>query len=190
MGFKEYLFNFFPHRWLDIKKDSTAKLFEGLGKILDYAYDLVEMVKSESRIKTAVRSLGDREIEHGLPVDIALDVEIRRKRILAKKREQGGPVNTQDFEAALALFVGGTAKIIPDHSNYFVFYRLESPTESFNLSVIEEYVKDNKLAHLAHAYSLSGSGSKVEYSTPSEQIIQISAYQVCGTFSAGGEYEL
>jgi len=190
LGFKEFLFNFIPHRWLDPEKQGTIRLFEGLGKALDYVMGMTDMVKSESRVKTALNSLGARELEHGLPVDQMLDPETRRKRILAKKREQGGPVNTQDFEAALALFVGGTAKIIPDHSNYFVLYRLESTTESVNLTVIEEYVKDNKLAHLAHAYSLSGSGSKVEYSTPSDPIIQINAYQVCGTFSAGGEYEL
>lgn len=190
MGFKEFLLNFIPHRWLDKNSSGTIRLFQGLGQALDYVMSLVDMVKKESRVKTAVNSLGIREVEHGLPVDQAMDIETRRNRILAKKREQGGPVNTQDFESALGMFVGGKAKIIPNHSNYFVMYRLESPTETFNLPVIEEYVKDNKLAHLAHAYNLSGNGSHIEFSTPDKPIAHVSTYQACGTFSAGGEYEL
>ncbi|UED70703.1 putative phage tail protein [Brevibacillus sp. HD3.3A] len=190
MGFKDFLFNFIPHRWLDLKKEGTRRLFEGLGKALDYVMGMVDMVKAETRVKTAINSLSEREIEHGLPVDATLDIETRRKRILAKKREQGGPVNTKDFESALAMFVNGKAKIIPDHSNYFVLYKLDSPFESYSLPVVEEYVKDNKLAHLAHAYSLSGQDRLVEYVTPVKPIAHISTYQACDTFSAGGEYEL
>ncbi|KKX52557.1 MULTISPECIES: putative phage tail protein [Brevibacillus] len=193
MGFKDFLFNHFPHRWLDPNKPGTARIFNGLGNILDYAFSLVEKVSAESRIRTSVDSLSDREMESGLPVSPALDIETRRNRILAKKREVGGPVNTEDFTAALSLLSGYAVEIIPDHNRYFVTYKFSGRVERWNLDLgsVESYIQSNKLAHLGYAYDLEFDSGSVVYQSPwNDSLITTGAYQACNTFSAGGEYEL
>ncbi|MGF9909495.1 putative phage tail protein [Brevibacillus porteri] len=191
MGFKEFLLNFIPHRWLDKKAVGTIRLFQALGKALDYVMSLVDMVKEESRVKTALNSLGTREVEYGLPVDQSLDIETRRKRILAKKREQGGPVNTDEFEASLGLLTGTIATVVPFHSDYSMQIKLEGNQSAFiDFKLTEEYITNNKLAHIAHTYNLEQEKGYLEYSKRKEPLDYYSDPRMCGSFFAGGENSL
>ncbi|UED72161.1 hypothetical protein [Brevibacillus sp. HD3.3A] len=76
---------------------------------------LVDMVKAETRVKTAVNSLmSEREIEHGLVVDNTMDIEEQDESASWPKNEnKGGPVNTKFPESALAMLSSGKAK---DHT--------------------------------------------------------------------------
>ncbi|WP_340701677.1 putative phage tail protein [Brevibacillus borstelensis] len=191
MGFKDFLQNFMPHRWLNHKKTGTARLFEGLGKALDYAGGMVDMVRSETRVKTAVNSLGTRELEHGLPVEPLLDIETRRKRILAKKREQGGIVNTEEFESSLGLLTGTIVTVIPFHSDYLMQINMEgTQSAAIDFELAEEYIDENKLAHIAHTYQLEQTKGSIEHSSPDEPIMYYDDPLYCGSFYAGGENDL
>ncbi|TPG88420.1 DUF2313 domain-containing protein (plasmid) [Brevibacillus laterosporus] len=192
MGFKDFIFSFFPSGWLNPSADGNKRLFGGIGKSMDYVYDLAHQVQQESSVSTAVLTLSDREIEYGLAPDPSLDVESRRARLLARMQEEDGPVNTEDFEKALGLLSNGIAKIIPNHNDYSVLYHL-TVTSSFhlNLTLLEEYIRRNKLAHLSHSYSIGGLTNTLTYSTTrSDPIVYKSIPLYCGAFYAGGENDL
>ncbi|AYK08845.1 putative phage tail protein [Brevibacillus laterosporus] len=191
MGFKDFIFSFFPSGWLNPSADGNKRFFGGLGKSFDYVYDLAHQVELESSVSTAVFTLSDREIECGLAPDPSLDVEFRRARLIARTQEEDGPVNTEDFEKALGLLSNGIAKVIPDHANYSVTYHLEfSKSLTLNLLLLEEYIRRNKLAHLAHSYRIAPTTSSVQFFMPEKTTVYVSTYQECGTFVAGGEWSL
>ncbi|MDN9012932.1 putative phage tail protein, partial [Brevibacillus laterosporus] len=147
MGFKEFIFSFFPSGWLNPSADGNKRFFGGIGKSFDYVYELAYQVEQESSVSTAVHTLSDREIEYGLSPEPTLDIASRRSRLLARMQEEDGPVNTEDFEKALGLLSNGIAKVIPNHNDYSVLYHL-TVTSSFHLNLIllEEYIRRNKLA--------------------------------------------
>lgn len=192
MGFKDFIFSFFPSGWLNPSADGNKRFFGGLGKSIDYVYDLAHQVELESSVSTtAVFTLSDREIECGIAPDPSLDVEFRRARLLARMQEEAGPVNTEDFEKALGLLSNSKARIIPDHPNYSVTYHLEfSKSLTLNLLLLEEYIRRNKLAHLAHSYQIAPTTSSVQFFMAEKTTVYVSTYQECGTFVAGGEWSL
>ncbi|QDX91062.1 DUF2313 domain-containing protein (plasmid) [Brevibacillus laterosporus] len=191
MGFKDFLFSFFPSGWLNPKLEGNKRFFNGIGNSLDYVYDLAHQVELESSVSTAVLTLSDREIEYGLAPDPSLDVESRRSRLLARMQEEDGPVNTEDFEKALGVLSSGVAKVIPNHNNYSVLYHL-TVTSSFhlNLTLLEEYIRRNKLAHYAHSFRIGGLTNILTYSTNRSEPIYESIPLYCGAFYAGGENDL
>ncbi|MBM7106903.1 putative phage tail protein [Brevibacillus laterosporus] len=192
MGFKDFLFSFFPSGWLRPNLEGNKRFFVGIGKSMDYVYDLAYQVELESSVSTAVHTLSDRDIEYGLAPDPTLDIESRRSRLLARMQEEDGPVNTEDFEKALGLLSNGIAKVIPNHNDYSVIYHL-TVTSSFHLNLIllEEYIRRNKLAHYAHSFRIGGLTNTLAYSTTrSEAIVYENNPLYCGTFYAGGETSL
>lgn len=104
MDFFDFLFTYIPHRWLDKTKSGVMRLFGGLAKILEWADGYRGIVVDNSSTRTATELLPDLESEFGLTVNPASDIDTRRQKIIAKKRERGGAVQEPDLLSMLAAY--------------------------------------------------------------------------------------
>ncbi len=104
MDFFDFLFTYIPHRWLDRTKPGVMRLFGGLAKILEWMDSYRGIVVDNSSTRTAAELLPDLESEFGLTVNPANDIDTRRQKIIAKKRERGGAVQEPDLLSMLAAY--------------------------------------------------------------------------------------
>lgn len=182
MSFEKFLYDHFPHRWLDPKKPGTARLIVGLAKTLDYCNELLEMVKRESRTMTAFYSLADREVEYGLSVAPELSIDQRRRRIIAAKRENGGATKKQEFEDGLSIIVGAPTKLIPLINEYAIIFEFDLKDDFNDFHSLEEFVNRKKRAHIAHSYRLALNDSvEIQDSVT----VNMKRYHTVGEFRVG-----
>ncbi|MCI1696458.1 putative phage tail protein [Aneurinibacillus aneurinilyticus] len=152
MGFMDFLFNMFPHRWLKRDAPGTFRFFIGLGNVLDKYDEMVKQVEREADVRTAVLTLPEREGEYGLNIDPSLPLDVRRNRLIVRMGEEGGPTNKKDFEAALTMLLGAPTKIITYPNEHAVIYECENNGQPINISNANEYILRNKRAHVGHSY--------------------------------------
>ncbi|WP_027416200.1 putative phage tail protein [Aneurinibacillus terranovensis] len=185
MGFKDFLYNTFPHRWLDRKDAGNERLFGGLGNVLDYLYSFVEKVQKEANPATAEDLLPTLESMYGLTIDASLPLQDRQNRLIARMRERGGTIRKEVFEEGLSLLLGTPVTIVPDIPNYAVEYQYQETGAAINLALAEDYVVRNKRAHIRHTYS---SHTIAEAITLQQNAYsQVVDFPVCGLFYTEGE---
>ncbi|MDC0763489.1 DUF2313 domain-containing protein [Brevibacillus sp. AG] len=190
MDMQSNLRGYFARRWFLHNGEQFDRLIRLISVALSVSESVAATLLREAHVYTAVDTLSDAEKQLGLPSGDHLPIDERRRRIIARNYERGGPTSTKDFEAALSMLANAKATVIPLYSDFAVVYKLEVGTAKLNLPILEEYIRKNKLAHLEHSYSLSETQSNLEFNSTQYPIVHISTYQACGTFSSGGEYEL
>jgi hypothetical protein len=153
MGFKEFLLNMIPHRWLDPLKAGTQRLFGGLGAVLDIYDSMVKKIEQESSVRTAVDTLGTRETEYGIPVDPSMSLEGRRTRLIVRMREGAAPITKPEFEASLSILFGSSVRVITVLNEPYMTIEFEEVGNSIDFNVVEDYIRRNKRAHVGHGYS-------------------------------------
>ncbi|MBU7314043.1 putative phage tail protein [Paenibacillus oleatilyticus] len=155
MNFSSFLMSFFPHRWLNPKHPGNKKLFEGLGKTLDQMNNLLQQVKNESRVLTAVDTIPLREDEYGIPSDPSIPLDIRRSSIIARMREQARPITKEDLLNALRSY-GLEAEITTIPGQSIMKIRIISPYgEPPGFKQIQEFVEEVTRAHVGKEWIFS-----------------------------------
>ncbi|WP_010502826.1 putative phage tail protein [Paenibacillus elgii] len=155
MNFSSFLMSFFPHRWLNPKLHGNRKLFEGIGKTLDQMNDLLQQVKNESRVLTAVDTIPLREDEYGIPSDPSIPLDIRRSSIIARMREQARPITKEDLLNALRSY-GLEVEIANIPGQSIMKIRILSPYgEPPGFQQIQEFVEGATRAHVGKEWEFS-----------------------------------
>ncbi|MGF9912748.1 putative phage tail protein [Paenibacillus ehimensis] len=155
MNFSSLLARFFPHRWLNPKLSGNQKLFEGLGKTLDQMNALLQQVKNESRVLTAIDTIPLREDEYGIPSDPSIPLDIRRSSIIARMREQARPITKDDLLNALRSY-GLEAEITTIPGQSIMKIRIISPYgEPPGFQQIQEFVEEVTRAHVGKEWQYS-----------------------------------
>ncbi|MCP1306477.1 putative phage tail protein [Paenibacillus tyrfis] len=155
MNFSSFLMSFFPHRWLNPKLHGNKKMFEGLGKTLDQMNDLLQQVKNESRVLTAVDTISLREDEYGIPSDPSIPLDIRRSSIIARMREQARPITKDDLLNALRSY-GLEAEITNIPGQSLMKIKIVSPYgEPSGFQQIQEFVEEVTRAHVGKEWEFS-----------------------------------
>ncbi|TPG70778.1 DUF2313 domain-containing protein [Brevibacillus laterosporus] len=191
MDIPSNLRGYFARRWFLHGGEEHERLLQILSSAIVVCEEIAEKVLKEILVQTAEESLRNCEKELGLSSGENLSLEERQNRILARNYERGGPTNTADFERALSTLANAKAKVIPNYPDFSVTYHLEfSKSPTLNLLLLEEYIRRNKLAHLAHSYQITPSTSLVQFFMAEKTTVYVSSYQECGTFVAGGEWSL
>jgi len=152
LGFKLFLLSFFPHRWLDLKGQGNQRLFGGLGTVLDKYDALVNQVKQEMRVSTAVETIPIRETEYGIPINPAVSLDVRRANIIAIMREPGGPMTKSDLINALRSY--GIEVTIENIFNLSEMWIRTNPsyTDVFGFDQITAFVERVTRAHVGKVW--------------------------------------
>jgi hypothetical protein len=158
---KEILRSYFPKRWFLYNGINMDRLLNGLIIAIEEGQRVIERIEREGRILTSVDSLDEKETELRIQSGEYLSLEERRRRIIARQWERGGPTNTEQFEKSMTYLLATPITIVPDYNDFSVAYEYEETGHSINLDVAQEYIKRNKLAHLAHSYIGKTIGEKV-----------------------------
>lgn len=112
----------------------------------------------------------------------------RQIKLLNKRRAQG--VLTPSKVVMLASDFGYKAKVVKRIRpfRYKVELQNQAPLE---LSKLDAILNQSEPSHQSHEFGVVDAGSVEEFTSGlGSPIAHISTYQACGTFSAGGEYEL
>lgn len=145
-NFIEFLYSHFPHRWLNKKAEGTKKLFLGLGKSVDYAEKYVGLLNRNNSVRTADELITDLENEYGLVVNPSLDIEFRRKRIIAKMRMQDSPITKNDLTQMLEMLGLKNCNIYTDYTKFLMTTKFELEDKDYKeISIITN--EANKLLH-------------------------------------------
>lgn len=188
MTIKERLRSVYPKRWFRAG-GFLDRLLDVAAAGIQPAADALAEFWREIFVTTAVTTLDERERRHGLSSGGHLTLDERRRRIIARQHERGGPTNTENFRAALTLLAGAEATSIPDYPNFAVTY--EMATMSLDTKLLEEYIHRNKLGHLRHSYRLTGGATgTIEHSVAAQTAVYTVQPPTCGAFYAGGEPDL
>lgn len=182
MGFMDFLFNMFPHRWLKRDAPGTFRFFIGLGNVLDKYDEMVKQVEREADVRTAVLTLPEREAEHELNIDPSLPLDVRRSRLIARMQEEGGPTPKKEFEKSLTFLANTPTRIINHINEEYVTIEFDNVQQEINFDVIEEYIKRNKRAHVGHSYN-GGLSASIE--VEDEVICNIKRYRTVKEFRVG-----
>lgn len=153
MAFKDFLFSFFPHRWLNPKAPGVIRLLGGIGATLDEIFDLAKQVQNEMRIATAVATIPDRETEFGIPVDPIIPIEIRRASLIAREREKGGSITSLDIIAALGVY--GVNVTIQNNPNiYEMLIRMDPESVDVpGFTQMNVYLERARRAHVGKVWA-------------------------------------
>ena len=151
MDFFDYLLSFMPHRWLNRKKKGVQRLFGGLAKVLEWVDGYRQVVVRNSSTRTAVEIIPELESEYGLPVNPAnLNIEARRQRIVAKKRERGGVVQENDVASLIAAY--GLEATLERPENCVLMINMPSGIKPDGLfENIRDLLEHNVRAHVRYA---------------------------------------
>lgn len=147
--FIDFLYQHFPHRWLNKKSQGTEKLFTGLCKSLDYGAIWVNIIKNNNSVQTADEIITELENEYGLTVNPSYDIEFRRKRIAAKMRIQDSPVTKNDLINMIEALGFNNCSIRNELNKYVMNVKFDMPDDFFNK--VPEAVKllnENVRAHI------------------------------------------
>lgn len=186
----DLLRKFFPRKWFEDGASGIDQLLRMVAVAMHVSQSVVDKVYAELSAELAVMTLPDWERLLGLSSGQNLDLEPRRKRIISRQWQRGGPTNTVDFEAALSLIFGVDVRVVSDSANYRMVIEWDEGARAVVVDLAEEYIKRNKLAFLAHTYQ-----PKIETETI---FVRAKAYSweenlpICGEFYCddGGEGRL
>jgi hypothetical protein len=158
-------------------------LLDAIVAVIKEGERIIEKIEAERLTKSSVDTLNEKERLLGIRSGENLSFEERRRRITVRKWERGGPTNTEEFEAAMTYLLGSLTKIIPDYNNFSVLYEIEETGNHVNFNVAEEYVRRNKLGHLAHSYSVKTAIDTIELAD--QVTCSIKRYHKVGEFRCG-----
>ncbi|MFD0682367.1 MULTISPECIES: putative phage tail protein [unclassified Paenibacillus] len=152
---KQQLKRQLPRRWFQYNGTEMDRLLEVLAVGLYEGKKIVEKINKELPVSTSEDSFDEKEMMLGLNNGGSMNTEERRKRIIAKQWERGGPTNKAQFENALSYLTGYEVELDADYMNFILLIKFNAPPSTLlNLPVIEDYIRRNKLAHLSHQISL------------------------------------
>ncbi|UED78058.1 putative phage tail protein [Brevibacillus sp. DP1.3A] len=160
-------------------------IFDAEATQFDKREAIIADLHNQMSVDTATWALSIYERELGIPVDLSKAIDLRRSHIKSKMRGVG------KFSASMALAI---ASAFSDHVSDVSFdgrirIHFEGAAD-LSLTEIGKALEEQKPAHLACDYQAANYKSEVAFVSPHTPIALISTYQACGTFSAGGEYEL
>lgn len=148
MGFSSFLQGFIPKRWLDTKLPGNVRLFNGLGATLDWINDLLQQVKRESRVLTAIETIPIREKEHGMSPDPSIPIDVRRASIIARQREQSRPLTKADLKTSLQSY-GVVVDITNDPANSTMTFKILNVNGvPVGYQQVQEYLRQAVRAHV------------------------------------------
>lgn len=158
MKWVEFIMSFFPHRWLNKKLDGTKRLLNGFDKSFEEVHKFVDLIKKNSKVRTAVEALFDYESEYGININPSYDEKLRRQQITAKKRMMDSPTKIDDVINIAAAF-----NMDADVKNYVNNYSQEINLEfkkgfNYNTLAIDlciNMLEEVKRAHIGSKYSVS-----------------------------------
>ncbi|ASS75762.1 hypothetical protein CIG75_12720 [Tumebacillus algifaecis] len=149
----DLLRKFLPRKWFESGGASGIdQLLKMVAAAMHVSQSVVEKVYAELSTELAVTTLSDWERQLGLPSGQNLDLDSRRKRIISRQWQRGGPTNTLHFEAALSLIFGVDVRVVSDSANYRMIIEWDEGERAVVVDLAEEYIKHNKLAFLAHTF--------------------------------------
>lgn len=151
--FIEFLYSYFPHRWLNKKAEGTKKLFSGLGKSIDYLEEYIDLLKKNNSVRTSDELITDLENEYGLVINPSLDIEFRRKRIIAKMRMQDSPITKESLIQILQILGLINCNIYTDYRKFLMTTTFELENKDYKeTSIITNEVykilNENVRAHI------------------------------------------
>lgn len=149
---KEQLKSYFPKRWFKFSGIDMERLLNAIVAVIKEGERIIEKIEAERLTKNSVDTLAEKERLLGLSNGEKLTLEERRRRIIVRKWERGGPTNTEEFEAAMSYLLKTPVNIIPFFHDFLVIYEFQNTDKVINFDVAEEYIRRNKLGHLAHQY--------------------------------------
>lgn len=160
--FIDFLYQHFPHRWLNSKAQGTNRLLNGLGKSLNYAAIWIDILKRNNSVQTANEIITELENEYGLVVNPSYDIHFRRQRITARMRIQDSPVTKNDLTAMIEALGFINCTIKNELNEYRMSVCFDLPEESSNkISEALELLNENVRAHIAFLiYALISSAAK------------------------------
>lgn len=151
----EFLFSFFPHRWLNKNLDGTKRFFDGLTKVFLYAQKYITIVEKNSNINSAEEAIPNYENEYGIKTNPEIPINDRRGQIIAKKRMLDTPTKITDIISIASAF-NLNVHIFNDFSDYSQKIFLEFKNGySYNITTIEickKMLEEIKRAHIASEY--------------------------------------
>ncbi len=160
MDFFEFLLSYIPHRWLDKTKPGVQRLFGGLVQILEWLDTYRSIIVRNSSTSTAEELLPELESEYGVivnPTDMGIDV--RRQKIIAKKREHGGVIQEEDLVLMLAAYGLNVTLERPEHCVLIV--NIPAGQKSDRLfENVSELLESNVRAHVSYTMSYNAEVSR------------------------------
>jgi hypothetical protein len=175
---KEQLKSYFPKRWFKFSGIDMERLLDAIVAVIKEGERIIEKIEAERLTKNSIDTLAEKERLLGLSNGEKLTLEERRRRITVRKWERGGPTNTEEFEAAMSYLLGAAAKIIPFFNDFLVVYEVQNINKPINFEVAEEYIRRNKLGHLAHQYQTKSKGESIVIS--SNTYSHVIDFPICG----------
>lgn len=148
MDFFEFLLSFIPHRWLDKKKTGVKRLFGGIANILEWTDKYRQIIVSNSSARTTVELLPDLESEYGLTVNPNMTDEVRRQRIIAKKRERGSIVQEEDLLSLISAYGLSASVERPQNCMLAVNIIISQRSTEGLLDILTELLENNIRAHI------------------------------------------
>lgn len=152
-NFIEFLYSYFPHRWLNKEAEGTKKLFLGLGKSIDYVEQYVDLLNRNNSVRTADELITDLENEYGLVVNPSFDIDFRRKRIVAKMRMQDSPITKNSLIQMLEILGLKNCSIYTDYTKFLMTTTFDLENKDYKeTSIITNEVRkllnENVRAHI------------------------------------------
>ncbi|WP_103110689.1 putative phage tail protein [Brevibacillus reuszeri] len=113
----------------------------------------------------------------------------RQISLLNKRRAQG--VLTPSKVILFASDFGYKARVIKRVRPFRYKVELQNKQTVIEVAKLDAILRKSEPAHQSHDFGIVDAGNVVEYTTGLlRPIVHVSTYQICGTFSAGGEFEL
>lgn len=128
-------------------------LFEVMGREMEDARTLIEELPLQAYPETATWGLMYHEILYGLPVNIDLSLEERRKAVI-KKRNMRAPLNPDKLEEWIYLTTGVRVHIAENVKPYTFCVRFENLDFSYALSDLFREIRNVKPSHLSFMWGL------------------------------------
>ncbi|MGW9128144.1 putative phage tail protein [Paenibacillus chitinolyticus] len=111
----------------------------------------------------------------------------RQIKLLNKRRAQG--VLTPSKVIVFANDFGYSAQVVKRVRPYRYRVDLKNQQTMIELAKLDTILRQSEPAHQSHDFGIVEAQNYVEYTSERTKVL-LSAYQICGTFSSGGEYEL
>lgn len=152
MGMRSFIQSMIPRSFLNMDLPGNIRLFTWLGNSLDWVSDLVNKVKVESRVLTAVDTIPTRESEFGIVSDPSILIEIRRASIIARMRDQCRPVTKNDLLNSIASY-GVTANLKNNYAESIMTIIISTPPGlPTGFEQMKSFVREFTRSHVEIAY--------------------------------------